>query len=36
MKKLILLLFFPLVFCCNSDSIDDRGSLDNTQLIDID
>ena len=35
MKKLILLLFFPLVFTCNEDS-DDTGSLDNTQLIDID
>ena len=36
MKKLILLLFIPLVFTCNSDSSDDTGSLDNTQLIDID
>ena len=36
MKKLILLLFIPLVFSCNSDSSDDMGSLDNTQLIDID
>tara|TARA_B100001094_G_C17880436_1_gene646628 strand:- start:24 stop:752 length:729 start_codon:yes stop_codon:yes gene_type:complete len=35
MKKLILLLFIPLVFACNEDN-DDTSSLDNTQLIDID
>ena len=35
MKKLILLLFIPLVFTCNEDN-DDTSSLDNTQLIDID